>query len=210
MDEVIKLVTTQGLAVAISVIVIYGMYQLMNIFIDKLRDKVGMKSHDQLLDIRSKINMRVQNVIDIARIKTNSYRISVYEFHNGHMNIGGLPFLKMTNTYQSYTDTTIVTQGLLSDIPLSLLNKSVNSLISRDYLILDSTNKSADLAILAYDLLEQQGASKGLYIKITDHNKKVIGFVVMHVCGDTNITTTDIDVIDDLSIELGALLSMDY
>lgn len=58
------------------------------------------KKHDVEMEIRNKNSEKINNLCQNLLYKTDASRVMLLEFHNGNTGEGGLPFAKMTATYE--------------------------------------------------------------------------------------------------------------
>ena len=59
------------------------------------------KQHTEAMSLREQNDSKIHNLTDKLNYRVNSSRVMVLEFHNGLENTGGLPFRKMTCTYEA-------------------------------------------------------------------------------------------------------------
>ena len=57
--------------------------------------------HDDDMLTREQVDIKVHGIVDKLNYRTNSSHVLVLEFHNGTESNGGLPFRKMSATYES-------------------------------------------------------------------------------------------------------------
>ncbi len=63
-------------------------------------DEWKAKQHDTEMEIRHQNSEKINNLCKNLLYKTGADRVMILEFHNGNTGEGGLPFSKMTATYE--------------------------------------------------------------------------------------------------------------
>lgn len=209
MNEIIKIIETDGLAIVISALVVYGAAQTMNIFLDRLREKTIEKTHVELLEVRRRINIEINTMLERVMYKTNASRAYVFEFHNGLTGLGGLPFLKMSNTYEVCQGGISCHQRNLENMPCNLYSAFLHEIEINDYVLLDVNNRIDRIPNHTYELLVEQDVEKTLVVKLMNSKKMQIGFIGLDycVCKD-EYKEEHIEILEDLAKEIGALLSV--
>lgn len=59
------------------------------------------KEHTEAMALREQNDIKIHSITDRLNYRTNSSKTMIMEFHNGVENTGGLPFRKMTCTYEA-------------------------------------------------------------------------------------------------------------
>lgn len=59
------------------------------------------KQHTEAMTLREQNDIKIHTLTEKLNYRVNSSRVMVCEFHNGIENTGGLPFRKMTATYEA-------------------------------------------------------------------------------------------------------------
>lgn len=210
LDKIIELISNKGLSLTISIIVIYGAVQLMNIFLEKMKYNLKSKSHDNLLETRKSIDKHINEALERVMLRTKADRAFVFEFHNGTTSLGGLPFLKMSNTYE------VVEAGIkpqkynLEQLSCSMYDSLLHIILEEDYVLLNINDRNKDIKNIVYETLIVQGIHKTILIKITDVHRRTIGYVGIDYCRKDKDShgESDIVILNELAIEFGALLSV--
>lgn len=209
MNEIVSLIETKGLAITISAIAIYFSIQLINIYLDKLKTQTKEKKHDELLEIRKKINLEIEKSLEKIMLKTSSSRAFVFEYHNGLTGLGGLPFLKMSNTYEVCNEGVSSQQSNLENMSCSMFSSLLNKIEEREFVLLDTKDRCKDLTNLTYETLVEQDVDKTLIVKLVNTKKSVIGYIGLDYCnGNENFNKKHIKQLQELALEVGALLSV--
>lgn len=212
MEEVIKLISTYGLAIVISGLVLYFAVKFVNILIDEQREKRGVATHDERTKQRNSVGAEIQSLLERLVLRCNADRAYVFEFHNGNLSLGGLPFLKMTNTYEA------LAPGIRSELhkrdsmPFQLFQTFVDAIYTREHLIMDTEQRTEEYSALVYEILEERNIKFTIRRRITDLNGKVIGYVGLDYCKgseeERGRAEAYLPALRETATNLGALLSV--
>ena len=211
MDEIIKLISTYGLAIVISGLVLYFAIQFAHVFLEEYKQKRGIQHHDELHDIRAQVSSVINILLDRVLLKTRSDRVYVFEFHNGITSMGGLPFTKMSNTYEALNEGTASELHARENMPMSLYSSFMDGITCNDYIGLDIDDRRDAYSKLIYETLVTRKVKVTLRAKITDINKRIIGYVGLDYCREKPSDETlaqSIGILLDTATELGALLTV--
>ena len=174
-SAILSYLETHSVALVITAIVIFFSIRFGNLGFEYIASKLREKKHDELIDTRSKVNKTINSLIDRAMLRTNACRAYVFEFHNGITALGGLPFLKMSCTYEFINEGVKSAQYARDSIPLSLYSSMVDGIIENDFIVLDPRNRSEQHSHLIYEMLVEQQTLKSIRVKILNSYKQVIG-----------------------------------
>ena len=211
MGEVIQLISTYGLALVISGLVIYFAIQFGNIALEEARRKRDAKRHDGLAAMRNQVSTTINALIERTLLRARACRVYVFEFHNGTQTMGGLPFLKMTNTYEALGEGAKSEAHRRENMSLQLYSSFIDALCANDYLVMDVNDRTGDYSQLVYETLVERGIAVTVRAKIMDINKKVIGYLGIDFCNEEPDSATvrdSVGIVQDVAVELGALLSV--
>jgi len=208
------MISTYGLALVISAFVIYWAHTFATDFREERKERNGRQKHNAEIDLRIQVNNLVSGILDRTILRTHSDRAYVFEFHDGDTktNLSGLPFLKMSCTYESigpYAKTEIHRrQGM----PFQMYQSFITAIYSKDYLVLDVDHRTAEYAPLIYETLNERDIGITLRTKITDTSLKVIGYLGIDFCSGNPVTREAVEKCADMLLatakEIGALLSV--
>lgn len=207
MGEIITLVTNHGLSLAIAILVLYGGVRLMNIYLEKLKVNLNKKQPDNLVENRLKIDEEINHLLERVLLKTGADRISILEFHNGDKNLSGMPFIKLTNTYEVCDKDTPSQQSDYINLPCSLFSKFIDKVLKNKYVLIDVNNDNSNFLSITMALLKKWNVKKAIYAKIIDNHDRYIGFVGIQYC-DNSIENLDsiLSTLNESAIELGVML----
>ena len=212
MEDMAKMITTYGLAVIISALVLYFAFRFSNIFLKDFEQKRNLKKHDDLAMLRNQISATINALLERTLLRTQADRVYVFEFHNGNTALGGLPFLKMTNTYEALSGTAKSEMHKRADMPFQLFQSFVDAVYSEDYLVMDVNNRTDKYSAFVYETLVEREISITIRARITDINKRVIGYFGIDYGKNKTISEAVIEesvkIVQDVAVELGALLSV--
>ena len=210
--EIFKAITTYGLSIVISGLVLFFAVKFGNIFLNDFQNKRGVKKHDELTTIRNQVGSVINALLERTVLRTRADRVYVFEFHNGSLSMGGLPFLKMTNTYEALGQYGKTELHKRADMPFLLFQTFVDAVYEKEHLVIDAENRTDEFAPLVYEILEERNIRITIRAKITDLNRKVIGYLGIDYCKGNPISReaaeSNIDTLMNVATELGALLSV--
>jgi hypothetical protein len=215
-NEILQLLVTYGTPLVITAAVLYGGYRVMNIYIDRLSTRVKREKleldgeHDKLLEVRKSIDKHIHKALERVLMRTNSDRVFIFELHNGEMGLGGLPFLKMTNTYE-VCDVGIKPQKFhMEQMSLSMYHQLISTILEEAFIVIDVHERDAKVPGIAYETMLARNTHKTIFVRITDTRGRVIGFIGVDYCKpDRNITGQScIKLAQELATEMGGLLSV--
>jgi hypothetical protein len=201
-------------SLVITAIVIFFSIRFGNLGFEYVASKLKEKKHGELIDIRTNVNKTINSLIDRAMLRTNACRAYVLEFHNGITALGGLPFLKMSCTYEFVNEGVKSAQYTRDNIPLSLHSSMVDGIIENDFIVLDPENRSEEHSHLVYEMLVEQQTLKSVRVKIMNSYKQVIGCFGVDYCREYRLPETDEDlekiksVLKETAMKIGVLLSV--
>jgi len=97
-----------------------------------------------------------------------------------------------------------------SELDLHSYSTFINSLMSGDYVILDVNNRDETAGRFGYETLIERGVSVTVRAKVTDVNRKAIGYVGVDFREPPSPDMVDEAVreVQEMAAELGALLSV--
>lgn len=215
MEQFLDMIVKYGAPFVITAIVLYGAFRVMNIFIGKLEHTHGKQKekeeHEALLEKRRNVDKTINAALERVLMRTNCDRAFIFEFHNGGTNLGGLPFLRMSNTYE-VVDTGILPQRHHQEnISLSMYGRLVTKIIESPYVTVNANMKEEEIPAIAYETLHHMSIHTALYVRISDIKGRVIGYVgIDFVKADKNLHgNSHIQMVRELATEVGALLSVD-
>lgn len=84
-------------------------------------DEWKKKQHDTEMDIRHQNSEKINNLCKNLLYKTGADRVMILELHNGNTGEGGLPFSKMTATYEQIEHNTMPIAHEYQGTTLSLM-----------------------------------------------------------------------------------------
>ena len=125
--------------------------------------------------------------------------------------MGGLPFLKMTNTYEALGEGIKTEMHKRESMPFHLFQSYVNAIYEHNFIIMDVENRTDQFSQFEYETLVQRGVLLLVGARITDINRRVIGHLGIDFCGERPNEATvkeAIRITQDVSVELGALLTV--
>lgn len=205
-QAIIKLLIDYGVMLIIVGIFLYVIIRIININLDKYADKNKQKNHDEMLDIRSSVGLKIQSLIENYLTETNGNRVHVIEFSNSVMSVAYLPFRYMTCTYEVYRIGKGATGHKIDRISTSLFTPFFEALARNEYCIFDITDKTTLVGGAMCDLMKSQNEHQALCALLKSAGGKAIGYI--ELTKDDEITLSDINKMKDLSAQVSALLGV--
>lgn len=205
-SQIIKLVADFGVMVVIAAVFLYTAIRVINILLKGLEMRVGNRKHDKLIDLRSSIDQKIQQMLDQFLEHSNGDRIQVVEFSNSVMSIAYLPFKYMTCTYEVYRAGKAAMGSRLDHLSTSLFTTFFTNLQENEYCILDDADTSATIGGAMHDLLITSGEPKALCTLLQTVKGKAVGYIIMKK--EEDFTDEDIEGIQSLADQIAALLSV--
>ena len=209
--DILDLINTHGLALIIAAIVVIFIIKFGNLGFDFVRERLHIQAHDELIDLRLKVSPEINRILERILLLTGASRAYVVEFHNSGANLGGLPFFKMSCTYEA------LGMGIPSELvrrcnmSLLLYSTFIQSLLTRDWIKLDVDKRSDLDSDLGYATLIERGIRMTVRVKIMDTSKKVIGYIGIDYAREQAAPPDDTAIariVREGATEVGALLSI--
>lgn len=204
--EIIKFIADFGVLIVIGAIFLYTAIRLINIWLKSINNKMSSKNHDELLDIRTTINEKVQVMIDDFFNTHRGNRVQVVEFSNSVTSIAYLPFKYMNCTYHVHKWGQDSVENYIDHLPTSLFTDFFARMYKNDYVILNKDNPDHSLGGSIYDVLNKGTDKYALCAVIKTQRGKSIGYVTFKK--DSEFSNRDIEDILVLADKLAALLGI--
>ena len=214
MSTIVRYLEAYTVPLVITAIVIFFSIRFGNLGFEYIANKLKGKKHEELIDVRANVNKTINSLIDRAMLRTNACRAYVFEFHNGVTALGGLPFLKMSCTYEFVNEGVKSAQYSRDNIPLSLHSSMIDGVMENDYIVLDPNNRSEQYTHLIYEMLVEQHTLKSIRVKILNGYKLAIGCFCVDFCRENRLPKTEEDVkmitkvLKETAMKIGVLLSV--
>ena len=211
LNGILEAINTHGLALVISGIVIFLLFNAGNILIEYLRNKLDVKKHDDLVDKRGRVGAAIQELLDKLVLQTHADRAYVSEFHNTAVSIAGLPFLYTSCNYEALGEGAASAALARQNLSMQLYHKLMEAITKHPFVILDVNHRDESVeSQVGYETLAQRGVSVAVRVKITDNNKRAIGFVGLDYGNPVDKTALEryIPMTREAAVKLGALLSV--
>lgn len=213
MESILKLIDNYSISFVISALVIYTLVQVVNILLDKLKYSsfAVNKKHDQLLEVRKTISVPLIEHMRKAMFKAGANRAFIYEYHNGVVSLGGLPFMKMSLSFET-VDNTFPIQHLRENISFNPFQSMMVMLDENGFIVVDRNAKTTAISPMVYSMMEEHDIDICVCAKVVNSKGNTIGMVGLdYVKGNTefNMHRHSVEgVVKDLALEAGALLSI--
>jgi len=198
MEEMIKLISSFGLSVVISGFVLFFAVKFVNELFDDFKRKRAEKSKADLAEARNQVSTTIMTILERTLLRARCDRAYVFEFHNGTASIGGLPFMKMTNTYEAHSEHTVSEMAVRENMPMQMYATYLHSIANNDYVIFDTRSRTNAASNFEYETLLARKVVVCACAAIKDIHMKPVGYLGIDFCHD--------HLIDDAAVETGARL----
>ena len=211
LTDILKALSTYGTPLIIVAIILFFAVKIGNIFVDDFRHRRMSRNHDAFAELRSRLGATINAILERAVLRTRADRAFIFEFHNGSKSVGGLPFLKMTNTYEALGEGARTEMHKRADMPFHLYQRFVDAVYENDFIVMDVDNRTDRFTQFEYETLIQRDVLLTIRVKITDINRKVIGHAGVDYClkrPDAATVEDAVRVLRGVAAEVGSLLSV--
>lgn len=224
--EVIRgLIADFGLSVTISAIFIFVAYKfikntmdqnnrLMKLLLDERKNEhtANRIRHNELIDKRLEINSKIKNAIEAFRQKVDADRVYIFEYHNGESNLNGLPFAKVSATYEILKPGVSSYKSRLQGIPSGLILEFNQNLLTNKQISVPNISDYKDIDPVGNSVLIRPDAKSFYVALINNINGYPIGFIGMdYICRESGKEEADkaIKELKAISLQIGSLLEVD-
>ena len=205
LSEIVKTVGDVGIMVVISAVVIYALIKGINVFFDWIGAKTGKYKHDELLEIRNRVDAVIQDDIHSYLETHDTHRVQVIEFSNSVSSVTYLPFKYANCTYEAFDIDRDGKAYNIDKIATSLFTPFLRQLYNSAYVELNDTDvdiKTYGGAV--YDILRRCKEHRCIYVMIKSNSHKSVGYVCAYK--DSEFTEKDIMDLEAMAIRLSAQL----
>lgn len=224
--EVIRgLIADLGLSVTISAIFIFVAYKfikntmdqnnrLMKLLLDERKNEhtTNRIRHNELIDKRLEINSKIKNAIEAFRQKVDADRVYIFEYHNGESNLNGLPFAKVSATYEILKPGVSSYKSRLQGIPSGLILEFNQNLLTNKQISVPNITDYKDIDPVGNSVLIRPDAKSFYVALINNISGYPIGFIGMdYICRESGKEEADkaIKELKAISLQIGSLLEVD-
>lgn len=224
--EVIKgLIADFGLSVTISAIFIFVAYKfikntmdqnnrLMKLLLDERKNEHmnNRIRHNELIDKRLEINAKIKNSIESFRQKVDADRVYIFEYHNGESNLNGLPFAKVSATYEILKPGVSSYKSRLQGIPSGLILEFNQNLLTNKQISVPNILDYKDVDPIGNSVLMRPDTKSFYVVLINNINGYPIGFIGMdYICRESGKEEARkaIKELKEISMQIGSLLEVD-
>ena len=203
-ENILRFFSDYGIALVITAVFLVIVIRAVNLAFKYFEGKLGHKSHEKQLEVRSEVNKKVQQLINDFLVRTEGKRVQVVEFSNTVASVAYLPFRYMTCTYETYSYELAPTAHLIDKLPTSLFTQFFDQLQDLDYYEVDTSSGREKVGGTVYDLMVKCGGEKYLYVLMKSIKGKPVGIVALEK--HEEFTEEDREGIVGLSKQLTSLL----
>ena len=139
-ENILRFFSDYGIALVITAVFLVIVIRAVNLAFKYFEGKLGHKSHEKQLEVRSEVNKKVQQLINDFLVRTEGKRVQVVEFSNTVASVAYLPFRYMTCTYETYSYELAPTAHLIDKLPTSLFTQFFDQLQDLDYYEVDTSS----------------------------------------------------------------------
>ena len=224
--EVIRgLIADFGLSVTISAIFIFVAYKfikntidqnnrLMKLLLDERKNEhtTNRIRHNELIDKRLDVNNKIKNAIESFRQRVDADRVYIFEYHNGESNLNGLPFAKVSATYEILKGGVSSFKARLQGIPSGLILEFNQSLLTNKYISVPDISQYRGIDPIGSSVLIRPD-TKSFYVSlISNVSGYPIGFIgIDYICRESTEeeAAKAIAELKTMALQVGSLLEVD-
>lgn len=183
-ENIVTMIEKHGLPLIVAGIFLYFIIRLLDWLMALLKALVNnwknnkTLSHDEALDIREKVGVEINDLLQSLTSDTNSNRVQVIEFSNSVQSVAFLPFRYMTCTYEVYKLGMSGIGHRIDHISTSLFSDFFQSLERTPTCSYQLTDKAHGIGGAMYDIMGEDGSDRALCSRIVSDKGKFIGYVV--------------------------------
>jgi hypothetical protein len=161
---------------------------------------------------RVEIAGKVNDALEFVRRQLGADRAYIFEFHNGSRNLTGIPFAKMSNTYERCAVGIQPEILNLQNLPIGIGYLFIRCITSNEDIHIHDIEMLADRDPSTYQLLANQGIKSLYAVGIFDFDSTPVGFIGVDFCSQKKILSTqETNQLRGAAIKLcGLMLSSDY
>lgn len=225
LEAIKSLIADFGLSVSISAIFVFLAWKfikntmdqnnrLMKMILDERQNQGDsqQKKHKELIDLRLEINNKVKSVIETFRKETDADRIYIFEYHNGESNLNGLPFAKVSATYEILRPGVPSYKARLQGIPSGLILEFNQIILTEEKLAVRCINEYKLKDPVGHSVLIRPDV-KSFYVSIILNAKGYpIGFIGMDYISTQSTeeqAKKAVEMLCNCAIRIGTLLEID-
>ena len=205
--EVIRgLIADFGLSVTISAIFIFVAYKFIKNTMDQNNRLMKL-----LLDER-KNEHTTNRIRHNELIEVDADRVYIFEYHNGESNLNGLPFAKVSATYEILKPGVSSYKSRLQGIPSGLILEFNQNLLTNKQISVPNITDYKDIDPVGNSVLIRPDAKSFYVALINNINGYPIGFIGMdYICRESGKEEADkaIKELKAISLQIGSLLEVD-
>lgn len=203
-ESILRFFSDYGIALVITAIFLTIIIKAVNLAFRYFEKKLGYKTHEKQIEVRSEVNKKVQQLINDFLTKVKGKRVQVIEFTNTVTSVAYLPFRYMTCTYETYSYDLTPTAHFIDKLPTSLFTQFFEQLQAHDFCEYDTSKKEEMMGGIVYDLMVKCGGEKFLFVMMKSLKGKPVGIIVLEKQKD--FTDADREGVLSLSEQLTSLL----
>ena len=188
--------------------------RLMKLLLDERKNEhtTNRIRHNELIDKRLEINSKIKNAIEAFRQKVDADRVYIFEYHNGESNLNGLPFAKVSATYEILKPGVSSYKSRLQGIPSGLILEFNQNLLTNKQISVPNITDYKDIDPVGNSVLIRPDAKSFYVALINNINGYPIGFIGMdYICRESGKEEADkaIKELKAISLQIGSLLEVD-
>jgi hypothetical protein len=190
-------------------VLIYGVIQVLNIGINKIKKALDKTEKIKGIVKREEADKVIQGLLDGAIGQIGGERIQVIEFTNTNKNIALVPFDFMHCTYESYQLGKQSMADIYKGIPTTIIGLFLQRLNTQSYMVINVDCPDNKLPPSIYDMLEKRFATKSLYVPVRSPiSKRMIGYVLLDSNDVAGFSDIALKTMRSLADQVGVLLTL--
>jgi len=192
MQEILTFIENHTVSIVITAVVIFFLIKFgslganyIGIKLDHLKHKLKhdiATSHEEDVKTILKITPEVKAVLKELVLQTHCSRAYIFDFHNGQVSMGGLPFIYMSCTYEVLSGTATSEYHARQRMPFTLYDTFIKGIVDKDVININVENQTNEFDPIVYETIKQRHTKILIATKLVDENKRVIGFLGIDFC----------------------------
>lgn len=209
--DIVKLITESGFTIVFLSVAMFFILKFGTSAWRKWDAKTTEQRHESLEERRDIVSRHINRILEDALLKTKASRAYVFELCNGSYAKGGLPFSKMTCTYEASAPGISPQYNNRQLLPVSVFQPFLDEAYAQKYVITDVELPSKELTPVIYETLKERGVLYTIRAKFCDMTGSKLGFLGLDYCTKRPDDITEqeaISEVQEMAVKVGALLSV--
>jgi len=202
------------LAATVLLLLLYGNYIIINNKIPLWKSEVKNELKTDHVDeinktIENSVNydFKINQLIGELLLNLRADRISIMMYHNGGTFSNGIPFIKITNTYETTSLGTPAQIKHFQQLPISMFAYVNKAVVLKKILEITDVESYQDKDMSTYEILRTRENKSAYIIGLYNEQYIPIGFMSVEYCREkTKLDSLDVEILKRNSIYITSLL----